>query len=501
VKTPDKQDLLHDIPNACGQGVAESAPDDADVFLRQFLPISRHLRVLDPQVRVIIGDKGAGKSHLFQALKFPKGRALLSELAKKQGYLTAPLERSAWLVGFETRGITFPPSDLMDSFSRDKGPDDLRQLWLGLLVRVLIGESKVSAAALPAPLARVLSSPTWDLPLLVRTVQDQRNQAELFAVLDALDKKLTETDEYVFVTYDELDRVSPNNWATVRAVLQGLVQFWSVYSRRWQRIRSKIFLRRDLYEHAALRGPDIAKIAWNPVDIFWNTGELYALLFKRLANASDSWRDYLSKGRLQLEKHPTLGWRPSGQDEQDYAAIVKYMFGEYMGHDVRRGLTLRWIPNHLKDGHGRVFPRPLLMLIQEAARLETRDQRAKGNHKIHYTALRGALDRVSEFRVKELTDEEFPWLRTLERTFQIHPFQVPAMRKDVLKVLRIDRIDWSKEKARPPETEPNALLDYLAELGVVSFRSDGRIDVGDLYLKGLHLRRKGGVARPKSARH
>jgi hypothetical protein len=171
---------------------------------------------------------------------------------------------------------------------------------------------------------------------------------------------------------------------------------------------------------------------------------------------------------------------------------------------VRRGLTLRWIPNHLKDGHGRVFPRPLLMLIQEAANLETRDQRAEGNHMIHYTALRGALDRVSEFRVKELTDEEFPWLRTLERTFQIHSFQVPAMRKDVLKVLRIDWSDKkavSDGKAAPPETEPNALLDYLAELGIVSFRSDGRIDVGDLYLKGLHLRRKGGVARPKSARH
>jgi hypothetical protein len=105
---------------------------------------------------------------------------------------------------------------------------------------------------------------------------------------------------------------------------------------------------------------------------------------------------------------------------------------------------------------------------------------------------------VSEFRVKELTDEEFPWLRTLERTFRIKPFQVPVMRRDVLKMLRID---WKQEKAVPPETEPNALLDYLAELGIVSFRSDGRIDVGDLYLKGLHLRRKGGVARPKSVRH
>jgi len=495
VKTiANKQELLAGIPEACGEGMAESAPEEADVFLHQFLPISRHLRVLDPQVRVIIGDKGAGKSHLFQALKFAEGRELLSALAAKQGYLTAPLERSAWLVGFETHGTAFPPSDLVDAFATDRGADDLRQLWLALLSRVLIDSSKMDASKLPETLRQTLSSPAWDLPALVGTVRDQANQAQLFAALDALDKKLISNDEYVFVTYDELDRVSPGNWDTMRSVLQGLVQFWSVYSRRWQRIRCKIFLRRDLYEHAALRGPDIAKIAWNPADIFWNTGELYTLLFKRLANASDAWRDYLLKGKLPIEAHPVLGQLPTHQDEKDYAAVVKHMFGEYMGH-ITRGLTLRWIPNHLKDGHGRVFPRPLLILIQEASVLENRDQRAEAPHLIHYTALRGALDQVSLFRIKELSQEEFPWLLGLERAFQRNHFHVPVSRKEVLKALRID---WSKEKVVPAETEPNALLGYLAELGIVSFRSDGRIDVGDLYLKGLHLRRKGGVARPKS---
>ncbi len=40
-------------------------------------------------------------------------------------------------------------------------------------------------------------------------------------------------------------------------------------------------------------------------------------------------------------------------------------------------------------------------------------------------------------------------------------------------------------------------LDYLVELGIFTNRRDGRIDAGDLYLRGLHLKRKGGVARPK----
>ena len=38
-------------------------------------------------------------------------------------------------------------------------------------------------------------------------------------------------------------------------------------------------------------------------------------------------------------------------------------------------------------------------------------------------------------------------------------------------------------------------LDYLIEIGVFRRRSDDRVDVSDLYLSGLDLRRKGGVKR------
>ena len=48
---------------------------------------------------------------------------------------------------------------------------------------------------------------------------------------------------------------------------------------------------------------------------------------------------------------------------------------------------------------------------------------------------------------------------------------------------------------RPPEERPGRLVDYLVELGVFRNRPGDRIDVPDLYLRGLDLRRKGGVSR------
>lgn len=491
-RVEDADELLEDISRMMGEGLADHAPDDASAFFAQFLPIPRHLRALDPQVRLIIGDKGAGKTQLFQALKFPEGRKLLAKVASDHGHLTLPLERLNWHIGFESQGTAFPPSGAFDTIKgREVG--DLREIWLGLLVRVLEEASEEFASDVKDYKNSVVPALNeWDLIAVIQRTKEREGQ--ILAAVDQLDKRLAASDRFVAVVYDDLDRVSPGDWETVRSTLQGLVQLWAVYSRRWQRIRCKIFLRRDLYEHAALRGPDIAKIAWSPADLFWNSGELYQLLFKRLANASKELRAYLEKGRLTLTKESLLGWVPEAVEEDDFAPIVKHLFSEHMGSDPSKGATLRWIPNHLKDGHGRIFPRPLLRLIQDATRIEKRDRQAERPHLIHHTAIRGALDQVSEFRVEELVREEFPWLKRIQSWFKEHPFRVPADRRAVLRSLNID---WSNQKDLPPDTEPDRLLDYLVDLGIASVRSNRLVDVGDLYLKGLHLKRRGGVARPK----
>jgi hypothetical protein len=486
--------LLEDLGRASSQGVADMAPEEPDEFFQQFIVIPRHLRALDPQVRLVIGDKGAGKTQLFKALKFKEGRELLTEAAAKQGHARLPLERSTWLPGFEVHGTEFPPPDLIDGFVRGRPPEDVRLLWLGLLTRVLLSAAQVSKNSIPEPLSRTLQRAPWDLSALATELGNPPSQGPLFAMLDELDQRLANDDRYVFVVYDDLDRVSPAHWDVIRVALQGLIQFWAVYSRRWQRVRCKIFLRRDLFEHAALRGPDIAKIGWHPAELLWRPGDLYRLLFKRMANTSEAMRQYLSRGRLNLREDPLLKWVPTGENEEDFDSVVKHVFGSYMGPDPSKGMTLRWIPNHLKDGHGRIFPRPLLRLMEEAAAIERRDRKAERPRLVHYTALRAGLDRVSEFRVEELANEEFPWMRRVQRVLEQRPFHVPAERKEVLKALQID---WQHEDAKPPEQDPNALLDYLVELGIASIRTDKRIDVGDLYLKGLFLKRKGGVARPK----
>jgi len=396
-------------------------------------------------------------------------------------------------VGFQTSGTEFPPGSVISALARGKSPVDLQRFWLALLVRVLLQGKILRSDEIPKPVGEALTSKTWQLGKLDQHIRS--GQSSLFAVLDAIDGDLQKDDRYVFVTYDELDRVSPGDWNALKTILQGLVQFWAAYGRRWRRLRPKLFLRRDLYQRAALFGPDIAKIAANRAELLWDIREFYGVVFKRLLNAGQEFFDYLRAARIPETTHEALGRIPTPRREDDYGPAVDLLIGEYMGADPRKGLTLRWIPNRLKDGHGRIYPRPLLRLMEEAAEIEIRDGKASQTSAlIHHTALRGGLDKVSDFRVSELAQEEFPWIEDVRKALERQSLLVPMQHKEALKALQID---WSMVRSRPPYTDPKDLLDYLVELGIATSRRDGRVDVGDLYLRGLHLKRKGGVARPK----
>jgi len=52
------------------------------------------------------------------------------------------------------------------------------------------------------------------------------------------------------------------------------------------------------------------------------------------------------------------------------------------------------------------------------------------------------------------------------------------------------------ESNSEPPFEGRELLEYLLEIGLLRRRADGRVDVPDLFLSGLGLKRKGGVKKP-----
>ena len=103
---------------------------------------------------------------------------------------------------------------------------------------------------------------------------------------------------------------------------------------------------------------------------------------------------------------------------------------------------------------------------------------------------------MSSDHVAQGISSEWPWLEGVKRRLRQQQL-VPWQSNDIVNLLSSDWDEtWGQPRStpvRPPEERPVDLVNYLVELGIFRRRSDGRVDVPDLYLFGLELRRKGGV--------
>ncbi|HEX3905856.1 MAG TPA: hypothetical protein VH853_23750, partial [Polyangia bacterium] len=136
-----------------------------------------------------------------------------------------------------------------------------------------------------------------------------------------------------------------------------------------------------------------------------------------------------------------------------------------------------------------------IWLVELAAEGETEVPRASGSHLLHHISLRNALDQVSKQCVDQAQTNEFRWLEGLGTRLK-RDREVPWSRKEVERLAGFQFSGrWSGTDARPPGSDPSEVVNALIELGVLRERADGSVDVPDIYLDGLGLTRKGGVAR------
>jgi hypothetical protein len=321
------------------------------------------------------------------------------------------------------------------------------------------------------------------------------------AALDALEQKLECEGRLVLVGYDELETLGGFDWPLMARLVRGLVAFWSDYSRRWRRIRAKIFLRSDLFRrHAAMGTADFAKLAANRAELVWSDAALLGMLVKRIANTSHELGDYCRKAKISFEEDETLGLVPRVEKAADAYPLLERLAGEYMGAGSKKGYVRNWVLDHLRDGNGQVAPRALVRLFELAASKDAANLAVRPPRLIDPMALRQALDDVSNAHVLQGITSEWPWLDGVKRRVIQEPL-VPWQRDEVEDLIAVDwEGSWAQAAqpaVQPPTDRPKELVDYIIELGIFRLRPDGRIDVPDLYLFGFGLRRKGGVAAGK----
>ncbi|MEC4812353.1 MAG: hypothetical protein SAK29_03615 [Scytonema sp. PMC 1069.18] len=497
----DKKKLLELIISiAPGRAAAEHESDDETVFLKNFLPVPDYRRALEPNILLVLGGRGVGKTELFRLLALPSGRATLVE---NLGVRALPsLDTTTWIAAFgRTRKAekTFPTPETVEAQMQKANNLDWRTFWIGLMLGIVLQKTseELKQTWSDTISLEIRDALTNNLPLLsnwfplVRPNIEQINNA-----LDRLDEKLIETDRWIFVTYDELDRLVPS-YSKLAAPIRELLAFWLDRWRRWERILPKIFLRTDLFQEEYLGFPDASKLRAHQIHLEWRHTWLYQLLIKRLANSGSEMIEYLHTiPNLITESNTALGMM-TASDEYLFQLAIEKIIGRFMGSNAKKGYTYRWIPNHLQDAGGRITPRSFLKLFSLAAehRLqEFSEQTLPEATLLQPSDLQGALMDTSSDRIQELAQEEYPWLQAL--TTSLKGLEVPIEKNKFLEALT--NTEWSEHTGKYlPTSKPEDVLKYLLQLGIVESRSDERINMSEIYLYGFKVKRRGGIKRPK----
>lgn len=442
-----------------------------------FLPLDTHVRALRLEILVVRGGRGAGKSSLFHFVNHLQLDPTLWNSVR-----AVPITDASWFEGY-SGAVEHPSRLLVGDFAKNIGEDRRRFFWFAWLCARL---SATTDVALPAGQLSTVLAADPDPGVLADC-----GKAQLVALTRWMDDLERSRTSPIVVTYDGLDRIGSSSRPR-REMTASLLAMWLSLADRYRKIRPKIFVREDLFQDALSAFPDASKLVARSVSLEWRVEDLYRVLIKHMANSSEALKEWVetSSQGIALTGEGALGWMPPALPENGPGSQKEFadnLAGELMGSGDRKGFTYRWIPNHLQDAHARVVPRSILSLVRNAAELALKQgPAALSSRLLTPQELQGALERTSKRLVDELK-EEFP---VVERLEQLRGKTVMLARKEAIEAL-------GKLQAKDDEhgADGEQVLRTLIDLGVMSERTDGRIDVPDIYRYEFGILRKGGVKR------
>jgi hypothetical protein len=441
-----------------------------------------HRRALDPQFALVKGGRGVGKTVWFVSLQDDDLRSLAAD-----SYQLPRLTTTRPLPGYGSalRPASYPgPAEMKQLMSANTEPD---LLWGAVLLTAL-------------GVAGLRNVDSWTDR--IRWVE-QHPEAYDRELAEA-DRKGTERDELSLILFDALDRMHRDRQVTDR-LISGILRLALELRTRTRMLRAKVFVRPDMLREEVLQFPDSSKLTANAASLEWDGTSLYGLLFHHLGNSGNP--------HGKAFRRATPKWRRTGDryeppreltgDELRQQELFTAVAGPYMGANHRRGGTYSWLPNHLMDGAGQVSPRSFLKALVKATEV-TSTRYAGHSYALHWEGIKQGVQEASTVRVREIT-EDLPWVSTAVK--QLAGMQVPAEEGEVTDrwahgdlagvLVREQAGDSSSEVTTGPQhvRDYPGLIQELIDIGVMTRRADGRLDLPDVYRIAFGLGRRGGVPR------
>ncbi|MGH3721341.1 MAG: hypothetical protein ACRDRI_21320 [Pseudonocardiaceae bacterium] len=465
-------------------GAALPEAVDADTFdpdQKTLFTPSGHRSALNPDTTIVRGGRGVGKTVWFKALQDDT----LRQIAAKS-YRLDRLDRVDALAGFGAKlSKQYPnPRRLQSLVDSRFQPLDI---WTAV---ALFGFN----------IPEVVTAGDW--PDRVKWVVDNPGKVE-DAIL-TVDEQAGRDDRIKLLLFDAMDRLHSDRRIADK-LAKGIFELALNLRTSTRNLRVKLFIRYDMFYTVKLDFPDASKLIANMTDLSWTETSLYALLFHYMSRADSEYRE-----RFTLE----TSWADhfSGDDTKQ-REVLELIASTYMGADHRKGYTYTWLPNHLADGKQQVSPRSFLSALRHATK-RTEEDFSGHPYALHWDAIRQGVQHASQIRVQEV-EEDTPWVPDAIKP--LRGTQVPIEKDEVIRrwegvdlstVLSAQRSKTSElsddhsEVRDPFATGPlstgyEGLITELINLGVMTIRTNKKLDLPDVYRIAFDIGRKGGVPRVK----
>ena len=318
----------------------------------------QHAGALDPNVTIVLGARGTGKSFWAGVLGDDETRRAaagaypnlgLESVSVKFGYTGLPGDGS---VTRSTIDAQVP-----------EGEEDKQGvlLWRCVVLRALQSALR----------------PEEERPTIGSMMKTFSDPEEWEAECERVDRKLAKKSLKVLVVFDALDSLAIE-WERLRNLTDALLEVaWS--ARGYSSLRTKLFMRPDQLRDLGLRFVEVPKLMAGATNLKWTGTDLYGMMFSRIAAISTpsvqtAFATLLKDEGIALPPKSLRHLRtwPLAYNRQAQSSVFVRLAGAYMGRSNKKGRTYDWPLRHLADGHGEVTPRSFLTLVIEGSAVSAR---------------------------------------------------------------------------------------------------------------------------------
>lgn len=261
---------------------------------------------------------------------------------------------------------------------------------------------------------------------------------------------------------------------------------WYMNESTLQNIRSKIFLRKDIYDRE-VNVSDKVKLKNYSTTIGWEYDQLFAMVWKRAMSKSKQTKVLFERITLKnFTEFEGLGIIPN-VTEKENRDILASLIGVKMGSG-NKASTYNWFRNRLADTQGNIVPRSMIDIFAKAAIRE--DELRKGKISsvsksiIRPRCFEEVLPEVSEKRVTDIKEEFVEYAHFLEHL------------KDSVQRSPVDEQIFGEALVEAGFDNPREEIKNLINIGIVKryqrkLSDPVRYHFPDIYLRGLGLQRAG----------